>query len=443
MWQLVDEPQQVESMKILLIATNRHQRLMGRMDARPVPIGLAYIAGYLDPGRHTLKVLDLMFSKDFLAETEEAVREFQPGLIGLSIRNLDNNSYVDPQWELPVSKEVIQRIRSITKVPVVCGGPAFSLLPRECFGFLEPDLGIAGDGGDTFAQLADCIESGESYHNLPGMVYREGGSTVVSNGLAYSPYNRLPRLEELDMARYEQAGFGIGILTKLDDNFSRLSDVVDRGSPWRVIRPIEDVVQEVRDMKERFGLRKVFFIDSGFNIPPPHAKALCQSIIEADLKVLWNSYLAPLPNACDEEVLRLMKRAGCALVIMKGVAGHELEHESIETRLEPLKRVCSLCDSAGLRYIISQYFGEPGETPDTVEAKLEFLREIHPALANLRVGVRILPGTNESRLALQEGLIDDESELVSPTFYLADAVKDWIVDRLKAEAAGNPRWNLI
>ena len=36
-------------MRILLIATNRHQWLMSRMNARPVPIGWAYIAGYLDP----------------------------------------------------------------------------------------------------------------------------------------------------------------------------------------------------------------------------------------------------------------------------------------------------------------------------------------------------------------------------------------------------------
>ncbi len=38
-------------------------------------------------------------------------------------------------------------------------------------------------------------------------------------------------------------------------------------------------------MKDRFGVRKVFFIDSGFNVPMPHAKALCRTLIEEDLKV--------------------------------------------------------------------------------------------------------------------------------------------------------------
>ena len=44
---------------------------------------------------------------------------------------------------------------------------------------------------------------------------------------------------------------------------------------------------------------------------------------------------------------------------------------------------------------------------------------------------------------LEEGLISDESELIRPTFYLAEAVKPWIVDHLRAEADQHPRWNLV
>ena len=138
-----------------------------------------------------------------------------------------------------------------------------------------------------------------------------------------------------------------------------------------------------------------------------------------------------------------MKQAGSGLVIMKGVAGEDLEGEPLEVRLEPLKEICQRCDEAGLNYVISQYFGEPGETAETVETKLEFLREIRPALANLRVGVRVRPETPVARKALEEGLICDESDLIRPTFYLDESVRGWIVDRLKTEAHANPRWNLL
>ena len=432
-------------MRILMIATNRHDRLTGRMDARPLPIGLAYVAGHLDLERHTLKVLDLMFSADYLADTESAVREFKPDLIGVSIRNLDNQSYLDPQWVLPITKEVIQRIRAITTSPIVCGGPAFSILPRECFQFVEPDLGIAGDAGETFAQLADRLDGGNPYHDLPGLVYREGEETIVQQNRSSSAFPKPPRLEELDMARYKQAGFGIGVLTKLGESYypTTREPKETEGAAWRVIRPVEEVIQEVKEMKRRFGLGKVFFIDNAFNIPLSHAKSLCQSLIEADLKLQWNTCLAPLPEACDEEIVTLMKRAGCALVLMGGIGGHDEEHLDAESRFEPLREVCLRCEEGGLHYTISQYFGEPGETRETVESKLAFLREIHPAMATVRVGVRILPGSPVAQAALQEGQITDESELIRPTFYVAEPVRDWIVDHLKAEAAQNPRWNLM
>ena len=162
-------------MRILLIATNRHHRLMSRMDARPLPIGLAYIAGHLDRDRHELKVLDLMFSDDYLAEVDAAVQEFQPQVVGVSIRNLSNHSYIDPQWALPISKEVIERIRSQSQATIVVGGPAVSLFPEQVFNYVEADLALAGDAGETFAELMDYLDDGGSSHlDLPGLVYREG-----------------------------------------------------------------------------------------------------------------------------------------------------------------------------------------------------------------------------------------------------------------------------
>ena len=53
-----------------------------------------------------------------------------------------------------------------------------------------------------------------------------------------------------------------------------------------------------------------------------------------------------------------------------------------------------------------------------------------------------MPGTEVAVIAKQEGLIQDESELVKPTFYIADEVKDWIVPYLQEQVAQDPRWNL-
>ncbi len=415
------------------------------MNAQPLPIGLAYIAGYLDPDRHTLKVLDLMFAgDDYLSEVEDAVREFSPQLVGISLRNLSNHSYLDPQWALPITKEVIQRVRATTQAPVVCGGPAFSILPKECFAFLEPDLGIAGDAGEAFAELANRIEIGEpSYLDLPGLVYRQDGEIIYKGMRCFSEFAKPPRLEELDMQKYRQAGFGIGVLTKLGGFYYPTSEAATQTEEgaWRVIRPVDEVVAEVKDLEERFSLRKIFFIDNCFNVPTHHAKSLCHALMDADLNLRWNTCLAPYN--CDAELVGLMKQAGCALVLMGGMGVDSHDGAAIGERLEPLLETTRLCEEGGLHYTISQRFGEPGETRETVDQKLEFLRSLKPAMANLRVGISLLPGTREAALALDEGLISDESELIKPTFYLAEEVRDWIVDYLKEAAAENPRWNLL
>ena len=69
-------------MRVLLIATNRHNRLLSRMDARPVPIGLAYVAAYIDQEKHQVETLDLMFSgEDYLKEVAEKIKTFSPSII--------------------------------------------------------------------------------------------------------------------------------------------------------------------------------------------------------------------------------------------------------------------------------------------------------------------------------------------------------------------------
>ena len=432
-------------MRVLLVATNRQGRMNERMNAQPLPLGLAYIAGYLDRGRHSVRVVDLMFAEDYLGEIEGVVRDFRPEVVGVSLRNLSNHSLLNTEWALPVTREVIGRIREHCGATIIVGGPAFSLLPKQCFEFLGPDLGVAGDAGETFAEICDRLEDGErGVSDLPGVVHRrQDGAVALNEGLCLSAFASRPRLEDLEMDKYRNAGFGVGVLTKLG-SFSYPTPASAAGmteGDYRVIRPVDEVVSEVREVWERYGLRKVFFVDNGFNLPLDHAKSLCRALIEADLGVRWNTCLASF--GCDAELVGLMREAGCALVLLGNRGGDPHDGlgglgDGLEAQLE----VPRLCEEGGLHYTVARTFGEPGETRESVEGKLEFLRRIRPALANLRVGVSVMPGTREAGLALEEGLIADESELIAPTFYVAEGVRDWIVPYLREQAAGNPRWNL-
>ena len=423
-------------MRILLVATNQTDRFMDRMVVRPVPIGLAYIAAAVDENRHQMRVVDLMFSEDGPSDVEEAVRNFRPDLVGLSIRNLDNQSYFNPVWNLPAVKDIVDRIRDSSDATVLCGGPAFSILPAECLEYVGADLGIAGDAAEAFATLVDRLETGDDYTDIPGVVYRRDGQTVVSEGRFTSDFHRSPRLDLLDMSKYDGSGFGVGVVTKLAQAYYPTSGDGFDGSDWRIRDP-DEVVDEIRNLNTEFGINKIFFIDSGFNIPVDHAKTLCRAIIDSGLKIRWNSYVRP--GHGDDELVQLMKESGCSLALLaeSGRGGGDLGD-----RLDGLGVMGHLCQEAGLPFALNISFGEPGENRETVDQKLSLLRQVEPAFAVLRLGSRVLPNTPVATAAVEAGIIESESDLIRPVFYITDEVRDWLPDRLKQEADSHPRWNL-
>ena len=412
---------------------------MDRMVVRPVPIGLAYLAASVDEDKHTLKVLDLMFADDAVAEVADAVSEFEPDLIGMSIRNLDNQSNLNPVWNLPAVRDIIGRVRQISDASVLVGGPAFSILPAECLDYVGADMGIAGDAAEAFATLVERLDAGADYRDIPGIVYRDGdGKIVVSEGRFTSSFHRAPRLDLLDMRAYNGSGFGVGVVTKLAQSYYPTPGANYSGDDWRIRDP-QEVVDEIRALDSDFGINKVFFIDSGFNIPAEHAKATCRAVIDAGLRVRWNSYVRPSEDA-DAELMSLMKQSGCSLALMaEGGRGGE----GLDDRLAGLERMADLCRDAGLPFTMNVTFGEPGETKASVARKLDFLKRVKSVFAVLRVGTRVLPNTAAAQTALAEGQIASESELMRPTFYIEPQVRDWLADHLREAATDYPRWNLM
>src|SRR5262249_14272752 len=187
-------------------------------------------------------------SEDAHADVTQAVQRFQPEVIGLSLRNLDNQSYLNPVWHLPTVRALIGHLRSLSSAPIVCGGPAFSILPEACFSYLSPDLGIAGDAAESFAHLVECLAHGESYTALPGVVYRHDGHIVVNPEQFTTDFHVSPRLDLLDIRRYDKAGFGIGVVHKLAQYYYATADGKGQsnGEDWR-IRPIGETIVRTVD----------------------------------------------------------------------------------------------------------------------------------------------------------------------------------------------------
>lgn len=430
-------------MKVLLVNTNQADRYMGRMSVRPLPIGLAFVAAHVDENRHTLKVLDLMFSDDPCGDVRRVVQEFSPDVVGLSMRNLDNGSSLNTVWHLPGVKQVVDEVRAGCNAKIVCGGTAFSILPEACMEYLNADAGLIGHAIDTFGVLVDRLDSGESLGDVPGIVYRDNGEIKINSDNNVSELHNPPRLDLMDIARYNKAGFGVGVVTKLaptyyeKDGDNSWSDEAN----WN-IRPVSQVMDEIGSLRKNHNINKVFFIDSGFNAPIDYAKNLCKTIIDEGAKVRWNTYVRTGDN--DEELYDLMKRSGCSLALIAANGGHDDNNDmALSDHLDRVVKMAEMCKSADLPYLMNLGFGEPGETDESVDLKVDMLKKTAPAIAMLKVSNRVLPGTSLSKQLIEQGAIKSESDLLKPTFFTEPTVRDGLVSKIENVISGIPRWNIL
>lgn len=126
-------------MKVLLISANTEQ-----INIVPLPLGLNCIAAAARNEGYDVKLVDLMTEKDNRISIMDAVESFQPEIIGISVRNIDDQNMGSPRFLLDQVKKVVADCRNLSDAPIILGGAGYSIFPESALDYLEADMGIRG-----------------------------------------------------------------------------------------------------------------------------------------------------------------------------------------------------------------------------------------------------------------------------------------------------------
>jgi radical SAM superfamily enzyme YgiQ (UPF0313 family) len=415
-------------MRVLLVYANRYRRMA------PPPIGLAYLTGPLRHDGHEVEVLDLMFSRDPEGELRRRIIAFRPDVAGFSIRNVDNQDMGHNEYFIEEARRLVAIAREMG-VTTVLGGTAFTTFPVEMLKYMGADYGIAGQGERSLPALLRSLKEGKLDRSISGLTWRENGS-IMANPPDLSGYHSArAEWDGIRLNGYAGGFFPGAAITKTGCPYRcAYCDVEEAfGDRFSYRRP-EDIVDEIKALKETHGIRAFTLTDACFNVPIEYAREVLKAIIRADLKVYLNTNIVPVAGQYDDGLIGLYKKAGgiCASLGAEAFSGKMLKAYNKPFTLDDVLDCASMLDRHGLPFMVQALFGGPGEDSSTIKEAMDTLRHVHFSSFAYTIGIRLLPGTALYEAAMKEGLVKDRSELFRPKFYVSKSLDvEWAKGYIK------------
>lgn len=206
------------------------------------------------------------------------------------------------------------------------------------------------------------------------------------------------------------------------------------------LRPIQEIITEIRALIENFGVSYIYFVDDIFNYPAEFAEKLCRAMAAERLAINWSAFINPafMPPG----LLDAMLAAGCDAVEYGTESGSPLMLRNLGKAftVSDVREGSRLCRERQVDFAHYILFGGPGETRETILESFSLMDELEPTAVIAMTGIRIFPGTSLYRTALAEGVIDGTTDLLEPTFYISPAVREQLADLVISEAIKRKNW---
>ncbi|MEW5733558.1 MAG: radical SAM protein [Thermodesulfobacteriota bacterium] len=385
-------------------------------------LGLLYLAGKLREGGFRPDYLDSGIEPGWKKVLDEFLEDEALLFVGI----YTNVATADDVCGL------VRTIKRKSRIHVLVGGPGYFEADR----YLKSgaDAVVGGEAESIICEIARNIQRKRSIQGIDGVtVPTEGEVKIAPLAPAVQDLRTLPR-PAWDLAvpgRFHH-------YTSFPTRHPYYCVTASRGCPMACtycsqlygrkeagyrLRPADDVVSEIVELNERYGVRHIKFQDDFFGGNREWLETFCTRLIRTGVAVNWNAYFYPMFFARDPEpLLQLMKKARCVCIhfglqsatpdILRKVRRNPREPEILKGLIPHLKRM-------GFFSIIDFIYGLPGETARTMAHNLQYSLETGVHLIQNHP-IKVMPNTELARQSGDlppTGLTQEEIEKAIQTSY--------------------------
>lgn len=342
------------------------------------PLGLAYLAAVLEKANYNVKILDAFALQLSWNDFERAIKHERPDVVGIS----GMSPVIDTSFR------TAKICRKYTKY-IVMGGPHVSIFKNAIFTQCpEIDFAIYGEGEIAFLEFVRRLDENTDFKKVKGLINRDG----------VNPPQEL--IEDLDSipfpARHLLPNRAYKYILSVKENVTTMftsrgcpykcifCDKSVFGSKWRCRSP-ENILDEIEKIVKDINVDSIIFYDDLFTLKKERVLKFCEEILKRNIKIDWKC--EGRADLVDEEILSMMKRAGCSMIAYGVESGNEkgLLYLNKKTNLEDVRRAFKLTHKSGIRSMAYFVLGIPNETYEDELNTIEFAKKINPTYAQFSI----------------------------------------------------------
>ena len=291
--------------------------------------------------------------------------------------------------------------------------PEFFLKKSGC------DAVCMGEGEVTISKFMDAIENKKSLKTVPGIAWLEDGKLQQTpraplvhhlDSLPPIPYEKFPMhfYRMVRMPKVKSTDFCFPMMSARGCSFK--CTFCYRMDPGYRMRTPEPLLDEIEKLHKDYGVTYIAFQDDLLMSSVEHTEAVCLEFLKRDLPVRWNCN--GRLNYCSEELLQLMKDAGCRFINYGIESMDQKVLNNMKKGLRPEMIIRGVEDtlkvgiSPGLNFI----FGNKGDNKETIKSTVDFLLKYDDFAQKRTIRpVTPYPGSPLYYDAIEMGLLDKDN----------------------------------